>query len=99
MMKTAHKSLIISVLSMTILLMATSCATVPEEKAPTLRENPYSSHGKPLILAVYHPYPDFRTTVEAAIRPLPGYDGWVDSRMDRDMQRMRSVAMEQELRI
>ena len=47
----------------------------------------------PLILAVYHPYPNFSTTVESAIRPLPGYSGWVDSRMERDIQRMRSVGI------
>ena len=93
-MKTINKSFIYSVLSIAFLLMATSCATVPEEKAPILRENPYTSHGKPLILAVYHPYPDFRTNVQSAIRPLPGYDGWVDSRMERDMQRMRGVGIE-----
>ena len=91
-MKSINKSFVYSVLSMAVLL-AVSCATVPEEKAPILRENPYTSHGKPLILAVYHPYPDFKTTVNSAIRPLPGYDGWVDSRMERDMQRMRSVGI------
>ncbi|MBR5023467.1 MAG: hypothetical protein IKX48_00270 [Victivallales bacterium] len=47
-----------------------------------------------MILAVYHPYPDFRTNVQSAIRPLPGYDGWVDSRMERDMQRMRGVGID-----
>ena len=61
--------------------------------APKLTANPYSGSGKPLILAVYHPYPNFSTTVESAIRPLPGYSGWVDSRMERDMQRMRGVGI------
>lgn len=92
-MKTSAKSLVVSLLSVIILLMAASCANVPEEGAPKLTANPYGGHRKPLILAVYHPYPNFSTTVESAIRPLPGYSGWVDSRMERDMQRMRGVGI------
>ena len=81
-------------LSIIILLMVTSCASDPKQgSAPKLTSNPYSGSGKPLILAVYHPYPNFSTTVESAIRPLPGYSGWVDSRMERDMQRMRGVGI------
>ncbi len=93
-MKIARKSLIFSTLSIIILLMASSCASdSPKEPIPKLTANPYSGSNKPLILAVYHPYPNFSTTVESAIRPLPGYSGWVDSRMERDMQRMRSVGI------
>ena len=92
-MKTSAKSLVVSLLSVIILLMAASCANVPEEGAPKLTANPYGGHRRPLILAVYHPYPNFSTTVESAIRPLPGYNGWVDSRMERDMQRMRGVGI------
>ena len=93
-MKISRKSLIFSTLSIVILLLASSCASDPKEgAAPKLTENPYSGSGKPLILAVYHPYPNFNTTVESSIRPLPGYSGWVDSRMERDIQRMRSVGI------
>ncbi|MBR6075604.1 MAG: hypothetical protein IKP87_09890, partial [Victivallales bacterium] len=92
-MKTSAKSLVVNLLSVVILLMAASCANVPEEGAPKLTANPYGGHRRPLILAVYHPYPNFSTTVESAIRPLPGYNGWVDSRMERDMQRMRGVGI------
>ena len=81
-------------LSIFLLLMVTSCVSdSPKEPTPKLTANPYSGHGKPLILAVYHPYPNFSTTVESAIRPLPGYTGWVDSRMERDIQRMRGVGI------
>ena len=92
-MKTSAISLVVNLLSVVILLMVASCANVPEEGAPKLTANPYGGHRRPLILAVYHPYPNFSTTVESAIRPLPGYNGWVDSRMERDMQRMRGVGI------
>ena len=92
-MKSLAKSLVVSLLSVIILLMAVSCESVSEEGTPKLTENPYSGHGRPLILAAYHPYPNFSTTVESAIRPLPGYNGWVDSRMERDIQRMRGVGI------
>ena len=93
-MKISRKSFIFSTLSIILLLMVTSCASDPKQgSAPKLTANPYSGSGKPLILAVYHPYPNFSTTVESAIRPLPGYSGWVDSRMERDMQRMRGVGI------
>ncbi len=92
-MKILAKSLVFSLLSVIFLQMATSCTTVSEDTTPKLKANPYSENRKPLILAVYHPYPDFRATVESAIRPLPSYDGWVDSRMERDIQRMRSVGI------
>ena len=81
-------------LSIFLLLMVTSCASdSPKEPTPKLTSNPYGGHRRPLILAVYHPYPNFSTTIESAIRPLPGYNGWVDSRMERDMQRMRSIGI------
>ncbi len=93
-MKISRKSFIFSTLSIIILLMVTSCASDPKQgSAPKLTSNPYSGSGKPLILAVYHPYPNFSITVESTIRPLPGYSGWVDSRMERDMQRMRGVGI------
>lgn len=93
-MKIPVKSFIFSLLSFLILMMVSSCSSVPEENAaPKLTANPYSGSNRPLILAVYHPYPNFSTTVDSAIRPLPGYSGWVDSRMERDIQRMRSVGI------
>jgi len=90
-----RKHFLFDILSMAVALLAVSCSTVSDDTAiANLKENPYRGHAaKPLIIAVYHPYPDFATTVAAAVRPLPGYDGWSDSRMDRDMRRMRDCGI------
>ena len=92
-MKKTIKFFVYTILCMLFLLLGVSCATISNDSVPTLKENPYKNHGRPLILAVYHPYPDLRSTFPSSIRPLPSYDGWTDSRMDRDMQRMRSVGI------
>ncbi|MBR6056986.1 MAG: hypothetical protein IKP58_02325 [Victivallales bacterium] len=90
------KSFINNVLYISLVLLAASCVTVivSEEQVPELRENPYKGKDKPLILAVYHPYPSFTTTVEAPVRPLPGYDGWSNNRMERDLQRMQEAGLD-----
>lgn len=89
-----RKYLTSSLLCLFIALLATSCmSSSPQESVVKLRNNPYQGHARPLILAVYHPYPDFNTTVESSIRPLPGYNNWSDNRMERDLQRMRGVGI------
>lgn len=89
-----QKYLTLSFLSTLIILLAVSCtSSVPKESMLKLKSNPYPGNQKPQILAVYHPYPDFNTTVESSIRPLPGYNNWSDNRMERDLQRMRSVGL------
>ena len=92
-MRKTIKSFVHSSLCTLILLLVASCATISDDSVPILKENPYTNHKKPLILAVYHPYPDLRSTFPSPIRPLPGYDGWTDSRMERDMQRMRGACI------
>ena len=88
------KSFIYNILYFPFVLFALSCVTiVSEDKVAELRENPYKGKSSPLILAVYHPYPSFMTTVEAPVRPLPGYDGWSNNRMERDLSRMQDAGV------
>jgi hypothetical protein len=94
-MRKIFKLFVYSSLCTVVLLLVSSCATisVDYDSVPKLKENPYAHSGKPLILTVYHPYPDFRSSFPSPIRPLPGYDGWTDSRMERDLQRMQGVGI------
>jgi len=54
---------------------------------------PYPAGIRPLLLAIYHPYPDF-SNLPPEVSPLPSYSGWTVHRMERDLARMRAVGFD-----
>ena len=76
-----------------IISLLPSCGglSLPSASAPPAP--PYPPGTRPLLLALYHPYPDFRD-LPPGVRPLPAYSGWPASRMERDLERLREVGFD-----
>jgi len=74
-----------------VICLLPSCGGLSGQKAslPT----PYPAGIRPLLLAIYHPYPDF-SNLPTEVSPLPSYTGWTVHRMERDLARMRDVGFD-----
>ncbi|NLG15128.1 MAG: hypothetical protein GX561_13110 [Lentisphaerae bacterium] len=72
-------------------LLLSSCRSIPEDIPIELSHSPYAGSSLPLLLVEYFPYPELPS---GKLRPMPSYSGWTDSRMRRDLSRIRSYGID-----
>lgn len=76
-----------------VICLLPSCGGLSGQKASLPTPTPYPAGIRPLLLAIYHPYPDF-SNLPTEVSPLPSYTGWTVHRMERDLARMRDVGFD-----
>ncbi len=76
-----------------VIFLSPSCGVLPRQKSLLPIAPPYPAGIRPLLLAIYHPYPDF-SNLPPEVSPLPSYSSWPVSRMERDLERMRAIGFD-----
>ncbi|HPY90253.1 MAG TPA: hypothetical protein PLT23_05950, partial [Lentisphaeria bacterium] len=63
-----------------VICLSSSCGGLSGQKASLQSVPPYPAGIRPLLLTIYHPYPDF-SNLPSGVSPFPPYTGWPVRRM------------------